>query len=90
MRKVPELQLVFDTFEKLIDFVNLNKDKIGDYWWVKRYKDNTYHLTIEPKYWLRIIPTNDNWVKSRKSSVWDWKKEIKEMREKENQKPKRN
>ena len=32
MRKVPELQLVFDTFEKLIDFVNLNKDKIGDYW----------------------------------------------------------
>lgn len=86
MRKVPELQLVFDTFEKLIDFVNLNKDKIGDYWWV-RYKDNTYHLTIEPKYWLRIIPTND------RGSVWDWKEEIKEMREKdkkENQKPKRN
>ena len=79
MRKVPELQLVFKTFENLMDFVNLNKDKIGDYWWVKRYKDNTYHLTIEPKYWLRIIPTNDNWGKS----VWDWKEEIKEMREKD-------
>ena len=78
MIKVPELQLVFDTFEKLMDFVNLNKDKIGDYWWV-RYKDNTYHLTIEPKYWLRITPTNDNWGKS----VWDWKEEIKEMREKD-------
>ena len=80
MIKVPELQLVFKTFENLMDFVNLNKDKIGDYWWVKRYKDNTYHLTIEPKYWLRIIPTNDNW---EKSSVWDWKEEIKEMREKD-------
>lgn len=83
MRKVPELQLVFKTFENLMEFVNLNKDKIGDYWWVKRYKDNTYHLTIEPKYWLRIIPTNDNWGKS---SVWNWKEEIKEMIEKDKNK----
>ena len=77
MRKVPELQLVFDTFEKLMEFVNNNKNKIKDYSWEK----------YNGEYWLSFLPTKEvlDWWNNeiKKRSVWDWKEEIKEMREKD-------
>ena len=71
MRKAPDYKLIFRTFEALMEFVSIYK--IKEYEWEKY--NGEYYLSFEPNQEFR------KWL--RGGSVWDWKEEIKEMREKD-------